>query len=209
MILCKADLSELLILIMGIGIPVVALVAAVIVYVVSARRTKRRNAEESAALKERMESEYKNWSRTVILNNGLKSIPANICLMNGERCFYSDNTILYEPRSVRNSIHLGGGVRVARGVVIGGGNSWSEAHDEWRAISSGTLYITNKRIIFDGEMHDRTIKFSALTVVQAGIQELTISCSTRQKTMVFGGINARIAQDTIRLLEKASKRKKQ
>jgi hypothetical protein len=204
MILCKTYLSELLILIMGIGIAVAALVAAVIVNVVSTRRTKQRNAEESAALKKRMESEYKVWCTTVVLNNGLKPISSNICLMGDERCFYSDDAVLYEPRSVRNSTHLGGGVRVARGVVIGGGNSWSESHDEWRAISSGTLYITNKRIIFDGEMHDRTIKFSALTVVQAGIQELTISCSTRQKTMVFGGINARIARDTIRLLQKAS-----
>ena len=205
MIFCKTDLpSELLSIIICISAIVILLVIAIVAHIVSTRRTKRRNAEEFAALKKRMASEYKDWCTKVVLNNGLKPISSNICLMNGERCFYSDNTILYEPRSVRNSTHLGGGVRVARGVVIGGGNSWSEAHDEWRAISSGTLYITNKRIIFDGEMHDRTIKFSALTVVQAGIQELTISCSTRQKTMVFGGINARIAQDTIRLLQKAS-----
>lgn len=206
MFFCKAVFPPEVITVMLITI--VVMIVSTIVYIISSKRTKRRNAEELAVLKKRMDSEYKSWSTSVILNNGLKSITSDICLLSDERCFYSDEAVLYEPRSVRNSTHLGGGVRVAKGVMIGGGNSWSEYHDEWRALSSGILYITNKRIIFDGEMHDRTIKLAALTVVQAGIQELSISCSTRQKTMVFSGINARIAQDTIRLLQKASVRQK-
>lgn len=204
MILCKTDLSELLILIIGIGISVAALVAAVIVHVVSARRTKRRNAEESAALKERMESEYNNWSRIVILNNSLKPIAADLCLQKGEQCFFADSAVLYEPVATRRSTHLGGGVRVAKGVVIGGGGTISKSHDEWRELSSGTFYITNKRIFFDGDMHDRTIKMSALTSVQATLDEVAISSSTRQKTMVFSGINARIVKDTIRLIQRVN-----
>lgn len=207
MMLCKVGLSsEAAAVVTCLGSTVVIMVLISIVYIISSRKKKRRAAEEQAALKQRFESEYKNWSTSVVVNNGLKPISSDMCLATGERCFYSAEAVLYEPRSVRSSTHVGGGVRVAKGVMIGGGNTWSESHDEWRELSSGTLYVTNKRIFFDGEMHDRTVKFSALTKVQAGIQELSISCSTRQKTMVFAGINARIAQDTIRLLQMASTR---
>jgi hypothetical protein len=196
--------SDICSIVVVAGFAPLCLILAIITYIVSNRRQKRRAAERAANLSRRLEAEYKKWSTSVVINNGLKPIAADLCLQKGEQCFFADSAVLYEPVATRRSTHLGGGVRVARGVVIGGGGTISKSHDEWRELSSGTFYITNKRIFFDGDMHDRTIKMSALTSVQATLDEVAISSSTRQKTMVFSGINARIVKDTIRLIQRVN-----
>ena len=198
--------SDIYFLAIAIGFVPLCIILAIISYIVTNRRQKRQAAEEAYKLQTRLESEYKHWSMNVLSRNGLRPIATDLCLQKGEQCFFANPAVLYEPRSTRKSTPLGAGVRVARGVVIGGGGTISQTHDEWRHLSSGIFYITNKRIFFDGDMHDRTIKMPALTSVQASLDEIAISSSTRQKTMVFSGLNARIARDTIRLIQKASTR---
>lgn len=79
----------------------------------------------------------------------------NIALKNGEHllCVFS-NTTLLEPRAVRTwrSAYGGPAIRVAKGLSFRFGQSRgvSESHDELRAIDTGTLLLTNERLVFIG-----------------------------------------------------------
>lgn len=120
----------------------------------------------------------------------------------GEMCYLQMAASLCEPRAIRQSVHTGGGVRIARGVVIGQGYSSSESHEEWRRISSGRLYITDRRIVFDGDMQNRTIKLSDLLSVQQGNDYIVISSDRRTRSMAFYGLNGLIAGDMIKRLKR-------
>jgi len=74
---------------------------------------------------------------------------------------------LKEPRSVRTTYGGGGGpsFRIAKGVYFrtGGFAARSESHEEIKAIDSGTLTLTNRRVVFAGKK--RTINFSLGKIV--------------------------------------------
>lgn len=72
-------------------------------------------------------------------------------LKNGEIAHLVAHSVaLLEQRSVSVSNRGGGAVRVARGLYLGGSQSVSRRHDEFREIDRGELTFTNKRIIFIG-----------------------------------------------------------
>jgi hypothetical protein len=78
-----------------------------------------------------------------------------IMLSKDEKCYIRiDGVNLQEERSVRVSTGGYGGFsfRVAKGVYARTGSfgATSESHLELRLIDTGTLYVTNKRYIFDG-----------------------------------------------------------
>lgn len=164
----------------------------------------RKKKKSRLKLLAEMDDEYASWRRNVARSRKLEPIQTSLCLGEHERCYYQSSATLLEPRSVRNTIHLGGGVRIAKGVVVGAGNSYSESHDEWRELSSGALCITNKRIIFDGEMYNRTVKLSTLTAVSAEQLKLAVSSSTRQRTMLFTGLNGKLACGIINILRNSA-----
>lgn len=92
-------------------------------------------------------------------------------------------------------------MRIAKGITVGRGYSTSESHEEWRPISTGTLYITNKRIVFDGDMQDRSVGIDSLISVQVGDIQAAITSSSRQKTMVFDMLNGRVVGHAIELIQ--------
>ena len=164
------------------------------------RRQKKQRLEQLALI----DAEYKRWRREVTRTRKLSPVHTSVCLDDGERCYFQAYTMLSEPRAVRHTTHLGGAVHVAKGVTLGGGNSTSESHDEWRDLSQGMFCITNKRIIFDGDMHNRTVKLSALISVWAEPNRIAISTATRQKTMLFSNLNGQIARGIINILRNSS-----
>ena len=85
------------------------------------------------------------------------------------------------------------------------GSSHSESHDEWRELSSGVLYVTNRRIIFDGEKHNRTVKLSTIMSVQAEPLSIAVSTTNRQKTLLFTNVNGKIAQGVINIVRNSAK----
>ena len=164
---------------------------------------RRQNKRQQALIKA-ADSEYRSWRCNIYRSGKLSAIPTSICLGKGEHCYYKVSATLSEPKSIRKTTHFGGAVHVAKGVTLGGGNSISELHDEWRKISSGTLYVTNRRIIFDGDMQNRTVKLSELLSVLADARRIAISASNRQKTMLFSDLNGQIAHDIITILRKSA-----
>lgn len=143
---------------------------------------------------------YMKWRSKVNREGGISSRKVNITLSKGESCYQSFAATLYEPRAVRVSRHGGYGVRATRRIGIFEGESRSESHDEWRAICNGMLYITDKRIVFAGDMQNREIKLSELLSVDADSRSLIVRSSKRQKAMCFSGLNGQIARDTISMI---------
>lgn len=143
---------------------------------------------------------YMKWRSKVSREGGISIRKVNITLSKGESCYQSFAATLYEPRAVRVSRHGGYGVRASRRIGIFEGESRSESHDEWRAVSRGMLYITDKRIVFVGDMQNREIKLSELLSVDADSRLLVVRSSKRQKAMCFSGVNGQIARDTISMI---------
>jgi len=104
-----------------------------------------------------------------------------IILQQGEDSHYYTSANMYEERAVRQ--HYGGSVRVMKGVWIRTGQA--ESHGELRHIDSGSILLTNKRVIFDGgskKIEYQLPKIISLTEFEDGFQ---IGVSNRKKSQIY------------------------
>ncbi len=184
---------EILIL---IAVVVAIVFAALIVYTFQSIEREKQQQK----IDQWMIAQYQVWRKSTERRGYLPTRQVSLQLMNGEIGYMQHSAVLVETRSVRNSTHTGGAVRIAKGITLARGYSTSESHDEWRAISFGTLIITNQRVVFNGEMQNRTMKIKDILSVQAATTQIAISVSTRQKTMLFDGVNGLIVRDVINLV---------
>lgn len=131
-----------------------------------------------------------------------KSLPVaatHLILKSGEVAFYSAACALYETRAVRQFTSGSTGVRIAKGVYIGGTKGYSTSTQEWTQIDNGILTVTNKRLVFDGGKADRAIALAKVLSVNSGLSGVEVSVENRQKSMVFGVPNPLIAAAIIRI----------
>ena len=126
-------------------------------------------------------------------------MPTNIILKPDERAFYSTRSILYETRAVIQYQAAHSGVRVAKGVYIGGTSGRSISSQQWSKLDTGLLTITNKRLVFVGGREDRTVPLNKVVSVNANLSQIVLSVEGRQKAMVFDVPNPLIASAIIRL----------
>jgi hypothetical protein len=132
-------------------------------------------------------------------NNGIKQVTTNLMLKKGEAAFYCDDVDLYETRSVRTSTTAFSGVRVMKGVYIGGARGTSTSNQQWTCMSSGKLVITNKRLIFDGGNVDRNIPLDKIFSAESSADGVEISCENRQKSMIYACKNPLILAIIVRI----------
>jgi len=98
-------------------------------------------------------------------------IAVNIRLSKNEECYYSANAVWTQLKTIRKHHgYVGGsvGFRVSKGVTLRLGKavpSYSET-EELVDISDGTLFVTNKKLIFDGERRSTTITYGRLISYQ-------------------------------------------
>lgn len=94
-------------------------------------------------------------------------IDVNIRLTKNEVCFYSAPSIWAQVKTIRKHHgYVGGsiGVRVAKGVTLRVGKAvphYTES-EEVVDISEGTLFVTNKKVVFDGDRRSTNITFGRL-----------------------------------------------
>ena len=156
--------------------------------------------KSKARIIEQNKCEYNAWRKRLLDNGRLLPLRNSDNLIRGEECYFAEQALLIEPRSVRKSSRGGVAFRATKGILIGGGTGTSESHDEWRTLSSGKLYITSKNIIFDGDMDNRTIKLSTLISAKADPCQIAISSKTYKKTSIFADLNGLIAGNIIKIL---------
>lgn len=91
--------------------------------------------------------------------------PVAINLQRNEVCHYSASAAMYEMRTETERINYGGPtvrIKIMKGVYyrVGSARVQRVTRDVLRQIDSGTLYVTSKRIIFDGSRKNTTIRLS-------------------------------------------------
>lgn len=100
-------------------------------------------------------------------NGELEPIPVDITLFKGERCYLEASASWYELRTRTTSISYGGPVvsfRIAKGIRYRLGNVTPIRHtkEELTFIDSGSVYITDRRVIFMGSKRNTTLRFTSL-----------------------------------------------
>lgn len=101
-------------------------------------------------------------------NLELESLNADIALQKTEKCFVIvPNVNWHELRSVRQRVNYSGystSFKVAKGFYLRSGSYKPQSYstDQMKLIDSGTLYLTNKRIIFTGIKKNSNIKLDKI-----------------------------------------------
>ena len=90
-----------------------------------------------------------------------------------------------EARAVRH--YSGGGVRIAKGVTIGGGTSQST--DELKKIDVGALVLTDRRLVFSGSKRTVNVQLGKIISVSAYTNGVAINRERKQKTEYYLGTN--------------------
>lgn len=162
--------------------------------------------KKKEALKQSKAVEANNYVVSIQENKGLPSINTSIFLDSGETAYLEEPTTLLETRAIRKYSSSGGGVgfRIAKGVYVGRGGrtGTSESHQEWRAIDKGKVIITNKRIIFDGEQENRSIKIADVLSASISVDAVELSLSNKSKSVIFSVNNGYIWGTIINIIKK-------
>jgi hypothetical protein len=135
-------------------------------------------------------------------NLTLPVVPTDIMLKPGEKAFYSSPSALYETRAVREYHAAHTGVRVAKGVYVGGTSGRSLSTQQWARIDIGCLTITNKRLVFVGTKEERAFSLDKVISVDPNLTAIVVSVEGRQKAMAFEAGNSLIVMTIIRIASK-------
>ena len=133
----------------------------------------------------------------------LATVQTKIILKKGETAYYSESSKLFETRAVRHYQSGSAGMRVMKGVYIGGSRGKSISNEEWKHIDDGTLIITNKRLVFDGFSQNRNFNLSKIMSVSQGLDKIEVSIENRQKSLVFDCSNPIICSTVIHICAQA------
>jgi hypothetical protein len=170
---------------------ILVVAAIVVVAVVRAMQQRQRRAL--------LFKQARDWAATVQQSHALPIVAADIILKPGEAAFYSTPSALYETRAVRHYQSGHTGFRVAKGVWVGGTSGRSVSTQEWTRLDAGSLIITNKRLVFNGQKEERTVPLSKIVAVHNSLADVQVAVEGRQKAMAFGVANPLIASLIIRL----------
>ena len=118
-----------------------------------------------------------------LLTTGKLSVPDNIPLVLGadETALLHEPSKLIESRATR--IYSGGGVRVMKGVYIGGGQSSSV--QGLKKIGSGTLTLTTKRLVFTGSMESRVVSIKDIVSVEPLPDGIEVTTGKKAKRQIY------------------------
>lgn len=99
----------------------------------------------------------------------LVPVKANIIMQQGEECYYTNSAVRLKPKTVTIGYkggYTGVSFRVAKGVTLHTGGTTRQAIKEnIMEKYQGTLYITNKRILFVAQQNGFTLPLNKLVTV--------------------------------------------
>ena len=155
--------------------------------------------KQQREIQARSSAEAREFAAAVYQNRALPTVATNVFLKAGEAALYVTPSALYETRAVR--YYHGGysGFRVAKGVYVSGSGGRSISAQEWSCLDTGSLTITNKRLVFEGGKENRIVPLNKIVSVNCSVTSIEVSVEGRQKTMAFSAANPLIATGIIRL----------
>lgn len=179
------------------------IVVAVIFVIVFIRQLieNKKQAERQRELDNYHGVKYRQWRMRIQKTGQITPVPCSLMMKKGEECLHvAHGVTLYEIRSVRHSTHSFGSVPIGRSRMrVGGGETTSRSTDEWTAIATGDLYVTNKQLYFDGDKQDRKIPIGKIATIKADVSAIEVSAETRQRSMIFKDCNGQIVRDMVQL----------
>ncbi|HUC01368.1 MAG TPA: SHOCT domain-containing protein [Candidatus Paceibacterota bacterium] len=111
--------------------------------------------------------------------------PASLILEKDERLILADPTTLREARAVRESSGGFGSVRVGH-ARIGSYSGTSFSTLKWADLDKGSLYLTNHRLIFQGNKENRIIPLKSISALQPiPFGTISMSVVNKPKNMQF------------------------
>ncbi len=148
------------------------------------KQTKKKNDEiSSSKFKIKSAEDFVNTADELLYTIEADSTTKSI-RESGKVFLTQDNIDLYEPRARRISGHSG--VRVAKGVYIGG--SSSKSVQEQTLLSTGTLTLNVDELIYSSALETRTIKIVNIVETEIFSDGIRISIKNRQKPVLFTNI---------------------
>ncbi len=102
-----------------------------------------------------------------IENGSLPTYGTDIILQKDETCHYKGSAKLFEIRTKTTGVKYGGlstRLRITKSLYYRAGNikTTRETKDVMTLIDSGDLYVTNKRILFNGDKSNKIIRYSQI-----------------------------------------------
>lgn len=119
----------------------------------------------------------------------VKSAIKRISLEKGEHIIYNDFSFFMEPRAVREYLSGRTGIRLAKGLYVGGTRGHAESHQELRKVDYGTLTITNKKLIFVGKFKVQNLFFNQIDFINMYSDAIQVGKVGRQHTLYFSASN--------------------
>ncbi|MDC3033746.1 hypothetical protein OA181_03590 [Acidimicrobiaceae bacterium] len=148
------------------------------------RQTKRKNDEISSSKnKIKAAEDFVNSIDELLYSIDAESTTKTI-RDSGKVYLNQESVDLYEPRARRVSGHTG--VRVAKGVYIGG--SSAKSHQEQTLLSTGNLTLNVDELIYSSALETRTIKVVNIVETELFSDGIRISIKNRQKPVLFTNI---------------------
>ena len=141
-----------------------------------------------------LREEAMQWAAKAEANGGFIPLAVDIALRADEAVFFKSFSCLYEVRAIRVTNHVGAHYRVTQRIGVGSARSVSESHDEWRPISTGTLYITNQSVLFVGDQQSRMVEIKKIVSVKNTDSIIEVVSDNRVKSMRFTVSNGLIAK---------------
>jgi hypothetical protein len=116
-----------------------------------------------------------------------------LTLKPGETAFLYFDAVFLEPKEFKEikgpRWHLGVGKRVSKGMGVGAGVSFGTrrvvSETKLDDVDTGTVVLTNQRIVFLGDMFAEECKYSDIIDYQLDDENLLIFLSSRRKAMCF------------------------
>jgi hypothetical protein len=177
----------------------ICIVLAIATMIYLAIRASTLEARKRELLWKQICDESDQFTLAIQNAKALPIVSTHLLLPINEVAFYYGPSVLYETRAVRHYQSGSMGFRVAKGVYIGGSSGRSLSTQELTQIGTGTLTITNKRLIFDGTSADRAIPLAKIIACEVHRDSVEISSSNRQKSMLFEAKNPLILATVIRV----------
>lgn len=109
-----------------------------------------------------------NWN---LENAPLVAIEVGINLKKGEVCYYKKNVSWHELRTVTHGFSYGGpamNFKIVKGISFRTGRMAVQriTTDEMKELDVGVLYVTNQRLIFDGQIRNNTLTYKSILAIQ-------------------------------------------
>jgi len=131
-------------------------------------------------------TEAKAFLDPIIESKTLPIIPVDINLQKDESCCYMENNVaLSEEKDMRVSRGSGASGRIWKGFWIHSYGSKSISVPQMQKVDTGTLLITNKRLVFLGKFNNKSIKNEDILATHQYSDAIKISVSSNGKNEYF------------------------